>query len=81
MCEYKLTFYIFSNIFSRVRQISFKSFDIGLKIGKGGFGNVYIAREKMSGYIVTLKVLSIEQLIKEDAEKQLSCEVDTQASL
>jgi serine/threonine protein kinase len=31
-------------------------FDIGNKLGKGRFGNVYLVREKKSGYIVALKV-------------------------
>ncbi|CAG8684296.1 4032_t:CDS:2 [Cetraspora pellucida] len=32
----------------RVPQMLLKSFDIGRSIGKGQFGYVYIAREKMS---------------------------------
>merc|ERR1719209_2779901 len=32
-------------------------FDIGRPLGKGKFGNVYLAREKKSKYIVALKVL------------------------
>lgn len=31
-------------------------FDIGKPLGKGKFGNVYLAREKQSKYIVALKV-------------------------
>ncbi|CAG8456252.1 2022_t:CDS:2 [Gigaspora margarita] len=65
----------------RVPQISLNSFDIGCNIGKGGFGKVYIAREKTNSYIVALKLLSIEQLIKENAEEQLRHEVEIQANL
>lgn len=32
-------------------------FDIGKPLGRGKFGNVYLAREKQSKYIVALKVL------------------------
>lgn len=32
-------------------------FDIGKPLGKGKFGNVYLAREKDSGYICALKVV------------------------
>ena len=39
-------------------------FDIGRKLGKGKFGNVYFAREKKSKYIVALKVLFKSQLQK-----------------
>ena len=33
-----------------------EDFDIGRPLGKGKFGNVYLAREKKSKYIVALKV-------------------------
>ena len=33
-----------------------EDFDIGKPLGKGKFGNVYLAREKESKYIVALKV-------------------------
>ena len=39
-------------------------FDIGRPLGKGKFGNVYLAREKASKYIVALKVLFKSQLQK-----------------
>ena len=34
-------------------------FDIGNKLGRGRFGNVYLVREKRSEYIVALKVRDI----------------------
>ena len=40
----------------RERQWSFEDFDIGRPLGKGKFGNVYLARERRSKYIVALKV-------------------------
>ncbi|CAG8792895.1 25394_t:CDS:2, partial [Dentiscutata erythropus] len=42
----------------RVPQMSLKSFDIGCGIGKGQFGRVYIARKKISSYIVALKYIA-----------------------
>merc|ERR1712179_613039 len=41
-----------------------EDFDIGRPLGKGKFGNVYLAREKASKYIVALKVLFKSQLQK-----------------
>lgn len=38
------------------RQWTIKDFEIGKPLGKGKFGNVYLAREKQSGFIVALKV-------------------------
>lgn len=41
---------------SNERQWRLDDFDIGKPLGKGKFGNVYLAREKSSRYIVALKV-------------------------
>ena len=38
------------------KKWSLDDFDIGKPLGKGKFGNVYLAREKHSKYIVALKV-------------------------
>ena len=57
------------------------NFDIGIGLGKGQFGRVYIAKEKTSGFIVALKVLKISELIRTKAEKQLIREVEIQANL
>ncbi|CAG8587204.1 16361_t:CDS:2 [Funneliformis mosseae] len=57
------------------------NFDIGIGLGKGQFGRVYIAKEKTSGFIVALKVLKISELRKSKAEKQLVREVEIQANL
>lgn len=35
---------------------SIEDFEIGKKLGRGRFGNVYVVREKSSGYIAALKV-------------------------
>ena len=39
------------------RRWSLADFDIGRPLGRGKFGNVYLAREKKSKYIVALKVI------------------------
>ena len=51
-------------------------FDIGRPLGKGKFGNVYLAREKKSKYIVALKVLFKSQLQKASVEHQLRREIE-----
>jgi len=48
--EWLKLFYIFR------KKWSLDNFDIGRPLGKGKFGNVYMAREKSSKYIVALKV-------------------------
>jgi len=56
-------------------------FDIGKPLGKGKFGNVYLAREKKSKYIVALKVLFKSQLQKANVEHQLRREIENQSHL
>ncbi|MEW5307738.1 MAG: hypothetical protein WDW36_010115 [Sanguina aurantia] len=56
-------------------------FDIGKPLGKGKFGNVYVAREKKSKFIVALKVLFKSQLVQSNVEHQLRREVEIQAHL
>ncbi len=56
-------------------------FEIGRPLGKGKFGNVYLAREKKSKYIVALKVLFKSQLIKYGVQHQLRREIEIQAHL
>lgn len=45
-------------------------FDIGRPLGKGKFGNVYLAREKKSKFIIAMKVLFKEQMQKQGAGDQ-----------
>eukprot|EP00736_Rhodelphis_marinus_P013870 Rmarinus@m.14801 len=56
-------------------------FDIGKPLGNGKFGNVYLAREKRSKYIVALKVLFKAQLRKANVEHQLRREIEIQSHL
>ncbi|KAL5021068.1 hypothetical protein ScPMuIL_000223 [Solemya velum] len=63
------------------RKWSLEDFDIGKPLGKGKFGNVYLAREKKSKYIVALKVLFKSQLQKAGVEHQLRREIEIQSHL
>jgi hypothetical protein len=63
----------------RVWKLS--DFEIGRILGRGRFGNVYLAREKESKYIVALKVLQKKQLKKENIEYQLRREIEIQSHL
>lgn len=59
-----------NNNATKVWQLS--DFDIGKALGKGKFGNVYLAREKTSKFIVALKVLFKSAIKKADIEHQVS---------
>lgn len=63
------------------RVWSIDDFDIGKPLGRGKFGQVYLAREKKSQYIVALKVLYKSQLVRANVEHQLRREVEIQSHL
>ena len=63
------------------RQWRLSDFDIGRPLGRGKFGNVYLAREKKSGYVVALKVLFKNQLQQSNVEHQLRREIEIQPHL
>eukprot|EP00271_Cylindrocystis_brebissonii_P019844 TRINITY_DN627_c0_g1_i1.p1 TRINITY_DN627_c0_g1~~TRINITY_DN627_c0_g1_i1.p1 ORF type:complete len:288 (+),score=60.15 TRINITY_DN627_c0_g1_i1:505-1368(+) len=56
-------------------------FDIGKPLGKGKFGNVYLARERRSKYVIALKVLFKHQLQHSQVEHQLRREIEIQSHL
>ncbi|KAI7841735.1 hypothetical protein COHA_004601 [Chlorella ohadii] len=63
------------------RRWQLTDFDIGKPLGRGKFGNVYLAREKKSKYIVALKVLFKNQLQQSNVEHQLRREIEIQSHL
>ncbi|XP_008113463.2 aurora kinase A isoform X1 [Anolis carolinensis] len=63
------------------KQWSLDDFEIGRPLGKGKFGNVYLAREKESKFILALKVLFKSQLEKAGVEHQIRREVEIQSHL
>ncbi|XP_060936075.1 aurora kinase B [Limanda limanda] len=63
------------------RKVTIDDFDIGRPLGKGKFGNVYLARVKKLQAIVALKVLFKSQMEKEGVEHQLRREIEIQAHL
>uniref|UniRef100_A0A674GGM4 Aurora kinase n=1 Tax=Taeniopygia guttata TaxID=59729 RepID=A0A674GGM4_TAEGU len=64
-----------------VRTFSLEDFEVGRPLGKGKFGNVYLARERRSGFLVALKVLFKSQVEQEGVEHQLRREIEIQAHL
>ncbi|XP_019292538.1 aurora kinase C isoform X1 [Panthera pardus] len=64
-----------------VRRLTIEDFEIGRPLGKGKFGNVYLARLKESHFLVALKVIFKSQIEKEGLEHQLRREIEIQAHL
>lgn len=56
-------------------------FDIGRQLGRGKFGNVYLAREKKSKYLVALKVIYKAQITSIYVQNQLKREIEIQSHL
>jgi len=63
------------------KRWSLSDFQIGKPLGKGKFGNVYLARLKKEKLIVALKVLHKSQLVKSCVEHQLRREIEIQTNL
>ena len=66
---------------SKVKKWCLNDFEIGKPLGKGKFGNVYLAREKRSRYVVALKVIFKHQVQKAGCEHQLRREIEIQSHL
>ncbi|KAL8279027.1 hypothetical protein RQP46_008485 [Phenoliferia psychrophenolica] len=65
-----------------IRPWSLSSFEIGRPLGKGKFGRVYMARTKIEPkYIIALKCLHKDELVKSKVEKQLRREIEIQSNL
>ena len=56
-------------------------FEIGKPLGKGKFGRVYLARERVSGFVCALKVLHKSELQQGRVEKQTRREIEIQSNL
>ncbi|OXU30805.1 hypothetical protein TSAR_010501 [Trichomalopsis sarcophagae] len=56
-------------------------FNIGRPLGKGNYGNVYLVREKRSKFIVAMKVLFKDQIVKANIAHQVRREVEIQTHL
>jgi len=60
---------------------SLKNFEIGRPLGRGKFGDVYLARERKTKFIIALKAIKKTQLVKAGLEHQLRREVEIQSHL
>ncbi|GAB1862433.1 Aurora kinase [Camponotus japonicus] len=56
-------------------------FDIGRPLGKGKFGNVYLAREKRTKFIIAMKVLFRSQISDANITHQVIREIEIQTHL
>ncbi|EEC15897.1 serine/threonine protein kinase, putative, partial [Ixodes scapularis] len=70
-----------SNFSRSAPDWSLSDFEIGRPLGKGKFGNVYLAREKKSKFVIALKVMFKSQLEANYVKHQLRREIEIQSHL
>lgn len=63
------------------KQWTIEDFEIGPCLGKGKFGQVYLAREKQSKFIIALKVLYKAEVISTNTQGQIEREIAIQINL
>jgi serine/threonine protein kinase len=63
------------------KKWSLRDFQIGKPLGRGKFGDVYLARERVTKFIVAIKVIKKKQLLKAGVEHQLRREIEIQSHL
>lgn len=56
-------------------------FEIGKPLGKGKFGRVYLAKERLTGFVCALKVLHKSELQQGKVEKQVRREIEIHSNL
>ena len=76
-----LQFTTFHLVFRTVKKWTLKDFEIGKPLGRGKFGDVYLARERRTKFIVAIKVIKKKQLLKAGVEHQLRREIEIQSHL
>lgn len=57
------------------------NFELGVPLGRGKFGRVYLAREKVTKFIVAMKIMFKSELKNGRVEKQVLCEIEIQSRL
>ncbi len=66
---------------AKTKKWSLRDFEIGKPLGRGKFGDVYLARERKSKFIVAIKAIKKKQLLKAGVEHQLRREIEIQTHL
>ncbi|CAI6337131.1 unnamed protein product [Periconia digitata] len=66
---------------SSAKQWHLGMFEIGKPLGKGKFGHVYLAKERVTGFVCALKVLHKDELVSGKVEKLVRREIEIQSHL
>lgn len=60
---------------------SLDNFELAYRLGRGKFGRVYLAREKVTGFVVAIKTLFKKEIVKGRVERQILREIEIQSHL
>ena len=63
------------------RTWTIDDFEIGMKVGSGRFGNVYLARERKSKFVVAIKAVLKKELVRSCVVDLIQNEIDVQSHL
>jgi serine/threonine protein kinase len=72
---------MFDSYHSKQPELSIDSFEIIKKLGEGKFASVFMAVEKITGFIVALKVVEKKRIIEKNFLAQFIREIKIQAYL
>ncbi|KAF2343910.1 Protein kinase domain [Trinorchestia longiramus] len=64
-----------------MKQFTIDDFELGKPLGKGHFGQVWLAREKKKGYIVALKIIKKETITEQSQARLIRREIEIQSHL
>uniref|UniRef100_T1GK03 Aurora kinase n=1 Tax=Megaselia scalaris TaxID=36166 RepID=T1GK03_MEGSC len=67
--------------YGQVYQWSPEDFELGAPLGRGKFGRVYMARERMSGYMFAMKIMFKTELQRGGVQRQVLREIEIQSRL
>jgi serine/threonine protein kinase len=78
MNHYKNTRLNYYSARTAPKKMSLECFKMGRKIGRGRFGCVYVAEERVTGMVVALKLIDLQQVKEEQMESQIVEELKLQ---
>ena len=70
-----------ASYYAKRPELSIQSFDIVEKLGEGKFASVFMAVEKLTGFMVALKVVEKKKIIEENFLTQFIREIKIQVYL
>jgi aurora kinase len=68
----------FSCVLEAKEELGLSQFEVGRKLGKGRFGDVFMARDIKSGFVIAIKMINKKEVVDAGMESQLTQEIKVQ---